>query len=115
MSLLGKLMDELKRPDDQGNDWYGWATNQMSHTLLGVVTALHFPNAALQMAAIFALLKETADMFRGSKLSDSLVDVSFWMFGAMLITLNDKISATILIVFALVCGVIPRLRKTKLQ
>lgn len=111
MSLLSRVLRELERPDDQGKDWYGWVTNQMSHALLGVVVALHFPSAPLQMAAIFALLKETADMFRGGKIVDSLVDVSFWVLGAMLIALNDKISATILIVFALVCGIIPRARK----
>jgi hypothetical protein len=111
MSLFGRMIAELETPDEQGRDWYGWASNQMSHALLGVIVALYFPAAPLEMAAIVALLKETGDLYRGGKFRDSLADVSFWVLGAWLVTAQDHNLALIALAIALVCGVIPRARK----
>jgi hypothetical protein len=42
---------------------------------------------------------------------DSITDIVFWSLGAWLVYAKDMALVTILIMFALVCGVIPRLRK----
>jgi len=42
-SPIDTIVKFLKAQDDQGNDWYGWASNQLSHAFLGVF----FSNLAL--------------------------------------------------------------------
>lgn len=112
--MIKKIMAELKLLDDQGRDWYGWATNQLSHAFLGVAVAVHFPQGGIEVALIIALLKECSDLMRDFSrctLFDSAQDVLFWALGACLITLNDKISVSVLILFALICGIVPRIRR----
>ena len=111
MSLLSRMLEELKKPDDQGDDWYAWCTNQLSHSFLGVVCALHF---GLLVAIALACLKEIGDLLKHPmNVADSMTDVAFWTLGAWLIVAEDKIVVSILIIFALICGVIPRLRRLK--
>lgn len=111
MKVFSQIIKTLSIPDDQRYKWYEWSTNQGFHALLGVIVALYFPSAALQMAAIIALLKELGDLMRGGKLVDSLVDTTFWVLGAWLITASNHNIPVILLAFALVCGVVPRIRK----
>lgn len=37
--VLRAILAELARPDDQGRDWYAWATAQCGHALLGAILA----------------------------------------------------------------------------
>lgn len=114
MKILQSIAKELRTPDDQGKDWYGWASNQLSHALFGVIIALHLPGGAIEVALIVALLKECFDLmqnFSRRGAIDSLVDTAFWVIGAWLIVAEDKMLATIILAFALVCGVVPRVRK----
>ena len=114
--MLKTILTSLATPDAQGNDWYGWAANQMAHALLGVTVALYFPLAPVIMALIIGGLKECFDLMRapldGAALLDSAQDASFWMLGAYLVTASDTNLGVIFLVFGLVCGVIPRLRKS---
>lgn len=114
MSILSTILKSLGTPDAQERDWYGWATNQCSHALFGVFTALLFPLAALQMTLIFAVAKESLDIVRDmttEKLKDSLVDISFWLIGAIVIVFPDPVVGIILMVFGLIIGIVPRIRK----
>lgn len=115
MKIFTSIAQELRTPDDQGKDWYGWASNQLSHALFGVIIALHLPGGAIEVALIVALLKECFDLvqnFTRRAVVDSLVDATFWVIGAWLIVAEDKTLATIILAFALICGVIPRVRKS---
>ncbi len=114
MNLLGRILKELKTPDDQGNDWYGWTSNQMAHALLGVVVALFFAGAPIEMAVIIAALKEVGDLAKNparAVVQDSLQDILFWGLGAWLVSAESPILPTLVIAFALICGVVPRVRQ----
>lgn len=115
MTILARIIEELSVPDDQGRDWYGWSSNQLSHAFLGVVVALFYASAPLVAAALAALTKEAVDLLRGRTwrtARDSAWDVAFWMLGAWVATADDYLTtAVILTSFALICGVIPRARK----
>lgn len=109
MSILSRVIGELSKPDDQGDDWYGWASNQLSHAFIGLVLAVHF---GLLASVAVACVKEIADIIRKpTNVVDSITDVAFWSLGALLVYAEDKVLVTIVIVFALVCGLIPRIRK----
>lgn len=122
MRFISIILNSLKTPDDQKRDWYGWATNQTGHFTIGVViTAIavqmvstHF---AILPALVFAGLKESLDMFRGSNFRDSLVDWVFQGVGGLFsivffIQNFDLLNLTVgsFLVF-LVFGVIPRIRR----
>lgn len=115
MSLFSRIVQSLDTPDDQGNDWYGWACNQMAHALLGVIVALFFPVAALQVAAIIALLKECTDIIKvptARTFRDSAADIAFWLIGAWMASPGIDVAVPVWILFAaLICGIIPRARK----
>ena len=119
MSMIRRIISELRTPDDQGRDWYGWCSNQMAHAFLGtlVAYAATAPLNGVAMALICGALKETLDLMQRplallsrASLVDSLADVSFWCFGAWIAVTQGDPVAVIMMAFALVCGVIPRLR-----
>jgi hypothetical protein len=89
----------------------------MAHALLGVVVALYFPLEPVIMAIIIGSLKECLDLLRApidrASALDSAQDVSFWALGAWLVMAGDKNLAVIFLVFGLVCGIIPRLRRLR--
>ena len=69
MRVLRLIVDELSRPDDQGADWYAWATVQAGHALLGTMMAaagllLGQPalTVLLAVALGYGLLKELPDL-----------------------------------------------------
>lgn len=110
--MIKLIIAELGRPDDQGRDWYGWASNQLSHAFIGLVLAIHFGFVA---SVATACLKELIDLIKKpASIMDSVTDVVFWSLGAWMIYASDKVLVTILILFALTCGVIPRVRKIRL-
>jgi MFS superfamily sulfate permease-like transporter len=122
MKIVTYLLKELERPDDQGRDWYGWATNQMSHILLGlsisaVALPLTTPLLSLMWALGAAAIKEVSDLLRGGNLKDSVQDLHFQLLGAFLaVFIFTNFCQGIWIVVAtsalfLLCGVIPRVKK----
>lgn len=111
MSILSSIIRELRAPDDQGDDWYGWASNQLSHAFLGVVIALFIPGRAIEVALIVSLLKECFDLMRNLSLRgavDSLIDTMFWVIGAWLIVSDNRAPVVLSLFFALICGVVHR-------
>lgn len=114
MNLIRTILDQLETPDDQGRDWYGWASNQMSHAMLGVIVALYFQESPLEMALIIGAFKECTDLLRLPTMvtaKDSLWDAAFWVLGAWVASASDLTLAVWFLSFALICGVIPRVRK----
>lgn len=115
MTILGNILTGLKTPDDQGRDWYGWASNQISHAFLGTLAAYAaYPGDSVLVAFICGALKEATDLVRNpvdrAAVLDSITDVAFWCFGAWIAATQGDIVAVIIMAFALLCGVIPRVR-----
>lgn len=126
MSLIQNILKELERPDDQGRDWYGWATNQMSHGLLGVacvgvVTAWLSPLIAFGIVLALAAIKEGYDLAKGGRFKDSAQDFAFQSLGGVLalaLMTQDQVAAWAAVsVFSLglLGGVIPRARRALTQ
>lgn len=119
MSILTSIVSQLRVPDDQGNDWYAWASNQCSHSLLGVLIGLCFPAAALVVVLAVSVAKELADIYRMPTLRtarDSAQDMIFWLLGAWAAIAGETIGIVIFaLATALLCGVIPRIRHLEKQ
>lgn len=88
LNWLKSVIDELFTPSSQGNDWYGWTTNQISHAFLGTFAfwALLFLGChvlvAFSVPLCVMLIKESIDLMRGgSTLTDSLTDFLFVLYG----------------------------------
>lgn len=115
MKVLNTILETLSTPDSQNRDWYAWTTNQMSHALMGVIVAMFFPLAALQMILIIALLIEMVDFLKVptvETVKDSLIDIIFWVLGGILYLFQDApVVGTCLICAGLLIGIFPRLRK----
>ena len=115
MSIASRILSDLRTPDDQGRDWYGWASNQMAHAFLGTLAAYAaYPGDEVLTALICGALKEFTDLLRNpidlAAILDSVADISFWCLGAWIAVTQGDPVAVIMMAFALVCGVIPRLR-----
>lgn len=128
MSILSVILTELGRGDDQGNDWYGWATNQMGHALIGLVIAVvgltwlaDDALGAVLLSIGLALAKEAADLISGPvtwrAVRDGLRDLAFWSTGAAL-GIATSIGADALIALSisslialLIAGIVPRVRR----
>jgi hypothetical protein len=66
--VVRAILAELRRPDDQGRDWYGWLTAQAGHALLGVVLAGAWVQAGgdalaawVVVGLVYAVAKELPD------------------------------------------------------
>jgi hypothetical protein len=88
MKTITKIIKFLEIPDDQGKNWYAWAANQLSHTMIGAISAgitlMIYDDIwwAVIGAFSFAILKEITDLLRKPKTwKDSVDDISFQMAG----------------------------------
>lgn len=85
MKRITQVFKYLMVPDDQGNNWYDWATNQISHAFLGVVfTVALGPIPTI----IFSVSKELLDIrksFNIRTITDSAEDLAFWFVGCGII------------------------------
>jgi len=126
MSLISTILDQLETPDDQGRDWYGWSSNQLSHAALGLLYAgavqlwMHSVLAGVAVAMAIALVKEGVDIHRvptWHTAQDSLQDVLFQAIGAALASAlylhsgGIFILAAFFIIAALIIGIAPRVKK----
>lgn len=94
--MLGKLriiLAELARPGAQPNDWFGWASGQMAHALIGAVLGgvllfiLPAMPAFIVAALGYAALKEAPDFMRAPSWAaarDCVQDALFVTAGAAL-------------------------------
>lgn len=125
--ILRTILTALATPDDQGDDWYAWATNQCGHFTVGVILAgavwfaVHDPLLAGVASISTALLKELSDYRRSPRrwadVRDSIRDVGFWTTGALTaIALSEADGALFAITLAaapvaLASGVVSRVRR----
>lgn len=120
MKWWGVVLLELARPDDQGRDWYGWVTNQMSHVTLGMLVTvfaiLHLKFNPLTPIFILATGKEIYDLNNGGTFKDSFNDWVFMIVGGVLADalFDDDISSInisfFVIVVGLIAGLLPRIK-----
>jgi hypothetical protein len=90
--VIRAIRDELRRPSDQGRDWYGWLTAQAGHSLLGLLitaAAVMFGAPGLAawaaVSAVYGLVKEVPDYAMSPSwrtLRDCLRDWLFVLGGA---------------------------------
>jgi hypothetical protein len=117
MKIFSLIAKELSIGDAQWGDWYAWGRNQGFHAFLGTLSAYAaYPGDEVLTAFIFAALKETLDLMRNpinrAAIFDSITDISFWCFGAWIAKTQGDVVAVSLMAFALLCGVIPRARRS---
>jgi len=127
IDVFWRVLGALAIPDDQGRDWYGWATNQCGHALVGVVLAgavwflAQDPLLAIVVPFYAAVLKEAADYLRPPQswaaLRDGLRDAGFALAGALIaLALATDAPVLFLVVTGgaaavLVAGVVSRARR----
>jgi len=128
-SPIDTIVKFLKAQDDQGNDWYGWASNQLSHAFLGVF----FSGLALVLGAsryyaiallvVLGLAKKLADwskqILTWKIVRDTIQDLLFFINGSAF-SLSILYGSIILFVCAtasvstlLVSGIVARIVQSK--
>lgn len=118
--VIRTILAELERADDQGRDWYGWATNQLGHAfgymaIATVVAALWAPDAGTLVAIGLAVAKELFDGFRTDNRQgwkDCAVDLFFSATGAALVAFGTAwdLIALAAMAAALVAGIVKRIQ-----
>lgn len=91
MKIFRTILDNLAIPDDQGDNWYNWAGNQLTHVLLGNVLVgglwlKHIPYE-WQITILVALSKEIFDFLKNPTfrtLRDNLHDLAFSCLGVLI-------------------------------
>ena len=92
MKRITQVFKDLMTPDDQGQSWYAWATNQMSHAFLGALIATFAGAYWLVTVLGVAMAKEGFDLykvFNSRAIVDSITDVLFWVGGAGVVAGGD--------------------------
>ena len=120
--LIRTILAELERADDQGRDWYGWATNQLGHAfgymaIAMVLTSIWSPIVGYLAAIGLAIIKEATDGLRIDNRQgwrDCLTDLFFSAAGASLVIFSDAWDLLTLIGLAtiLLVGIAQRIKKT---
>lgn len=129
VNVWALVASSLASPDDQGTDWYAWASNQLSHAFLGAFFSglvLVFGGAwyyALLLLAILGVAKKQSDWSREEIIwplvRDTIQDLLFFMIGGIfsLSILYGNIllfvCATISASSLLVSGIVARIVKSK--
>jgi hypothetical protein len=116
VNVWALVASSLASPDDQGEDWYGWITNQLGHAMLGVTLGglvLLLDGGWFWAVCINTILTgavETWDLLQSPRgnwpsFRDSLQDLAFWLLGALLaIALFNNSIAMFLTVLVLSIG-----------
>jgi hypothetical protein len=128
-SPIDTIVKFLKAQDDQGNDWYGWASNQLSHAFLGVFfsgLALVLGGAwyyAIALLVVLGLAKKLADwskqILTWKIVRDTIQDLLFFINGGAfsLSILYGSIAvfvcATVSVSTLLVSGIVARIVQSK--
>jgi hypothetical protein len=107
---------DLITPDDQKDDWYGWASNQLSHAFFGVLVAILSGPLWLWVALGISSIKEGFDIYKSPKWRtalDSAIDIIFWVGGAAILKLgNDGFFVFLGLTLILLLGIRKRIKVT---
>jgi hypothetical protein len=109
MSFVDTILGTLAKPDDQGGDWYLWASNQCAHALFGCILVLW--GLGMGAAMLPFIIKEAYDFYKvptWRTVKDSAVDLCFAGIG-IIIAMNSYMGALFLIM-ALGIGVVTRIK-----
>lgn len=128
-SPIQTIVSFLELQDDQGNDWYGWASNQLSHAFLGAFFSglvLVLGGAwyyALLLLAVLGVAKKLADWSKQTLnwkvVRDTVQDLLFFIVGGFfsLSILYSSIAlllaVTVVISALLVSGIVARIVQSK--
>jgi hypothetical protein len=128
-SPIDTIVKFLKAQDDQGNDWYGWASNQLSHAFLGVffsglVLVLGASwYYAIALLVVLGVAKKLADwskqILTWKVVRDTVQDLLFFINGGVfsLSILYGSIAvfvcATVSVSTLLVSGIVARIVQSK--
>lgn len=128
-SPIDTIVSFLEAQDDQGNDWYGWASNQLSHAFLGVFfsgLALVLGASwyyAIGLLAVLGLYKKGSDwakqVISWKIVRDTIQDLLFFINGGVF-SLSILYGSIVLFVYAtisvsslLVSGIVARIVQSK--
>lgn len=128
-SPIQTIVGFLKLQDDQGTDWYGWASNQLSHAFLGAFFSglvLVLGGAwyyAIALLVVLGAAKKLADwskqILNWKVVRDTLQDLSFFIVGGFFSVsiLHSSIvlllAVTVVISALLVSGIVARIVESK--
>lgn len=128
-SPIQTIVSFLELQDDQGNDWYGWASNQLSHAFLGAFFSglvLVLGGAwyyAIALLAVLGVSKKLADwskqIITWKVVRDTVQDLLFFIVGGFfsLSILYSSIAlllaVTVVISALLVSGIVARIVQSK--
>lgn len=101
--IFRAILAELRVPEDFGSDWYGYATNQLSHCMLGILAAcllsgLHFwtfgefaeKGALFFVIAIgYAIWEVGVQPWRGIDTVEDWVFFTVYGAGSMILFFNE--------------------------
>lgn len=128
-SPIDTIIGFIELQDDQGDNWYAWASNQLSHAFLGVLFSggvLVSGGAwyyALLLLAVLGITKKQSDWARAEitwpVVRDTIQDLLFFMIGGIF-SLSISINSLILFAVAssvtwtlLVLGIVGRIVQSK--
>ncbi|MCA6392164.1 MAG: hypothetical protein IM607_12320 [Cytophagales bacterium] len=129
VSPIETIVSFLELQDDQGNDWYGWASNQLSHAFLGVFFSglvLVLGGAwyyAIGLLVVLGVAKKLADwskqILTWKVVRDTIQDLLFFINGGVF-SLSILYGSIVLFVYAtisvsslLVSGIVARIVQSK--
>jgi len=129
VSPIETIVSFLELQDDQGNNWYGWASNQLSHAFLGVFFSglvLVLGGAwyyAIGLLVVLGVAKKLADwskqILTWKVVRDTIQDLLFFINGGVF-SLSILYGSIVLFVYAtisvsslLVSGIVARIVQSK--
>lgn len=128
-SPIQTIVRFLELQDDQGTDWYGWASNQLSHAFLGAFFSglvLVLGGAwyyAIALLVVLGVAKKLADwsnqILTWKVVRDTVQDLLFFIVGGFfsLSILYSSIAlllaVTVVISALLVSGIVARIVQSK--
>lgn len=99
--MISAILRYLDTPDNQGRDWYAWASNQLSHAFIGGFIVIVFVacgwHGGVMASLATVIAKKITDFIRVpvlNTLKDAWHDAAFWLAGALLVA-NAQDSAMV--------------------
>jgi hypothetical protein len=128
-SPIDTIVSFLRLQDDQGTNWYGWASNQLSHAFLGAFFSglvLVLGGAwyyAIAFLVVLGVAKKLADwskqIFTWKVVRDTVQDLLFFIVGGffsvsiLYSSIALLLAVTVVISALLVSGIVARIVQSK--
>jgi hypothetical protein len=128
-SPIDTIVSFLELQDDQGTDWYGWSSNQLSHVFLGAFFSglvLVLGGAwyyAIALLVVLGVAKKLADwskqILTWKVVRDTVQDLLFFIVGGffsvsiLYSSIALLLAVTVVISALLVSGIVARIVQSK--